>query len=167
MRCENGMLQNTSARLTEMYKRKKKFLSRAIVLLLLLTSCSPDFSDDSIPPSHFPDIVLNLSLPSNIGLATKGGYKLINDGGVRGIILYCEEVGTYHAYERNCSYRPNEACATVDVDVSKLFMLDPCCGSSFDFTTGKPIGGVAWRPLRQYQAVANGSELIITEDIVN
>jgi nitrite reductase/ring-hydroxylating ferredoxin subunit len=148
-------------------KINKSLLSRVVILFVLLASCSPDLSDDSIPPSHFPDIVINLSLPSNIGLASKGGYKLINDGGVRGIIVYCEEIGIYHAYERNCSYTPNEACATVDIDASKLFMLDPCCGSSFDITTGKPIGGVAWRPLRKYQAVANGSELIITEDIVN
>lgn len=129
--------------------------------------CSRDLTDDEIPPSQFPDIVLNLSLPSNIALATKGAVKEINDGGVRGIIVYCEDVGIYHAWERNCSYTPNEACATVNVDVSRLFMIDPCCGSSFDFRTGMPMGGVAWRPLREYRTSANGSELIITSEVVN
>lgn len=142
-------------------------LSKGLILIIVAASCSQDLSDDSIPLSHFPDIIINLSLPSNITLISKGGYKLINDGGVRGIIVYCEDVGIYHAYERNCSYTPNEACATVNVDASNLFMIDPCCGSSFDFTTGEPIGGVAWRPLRKYQAVANGSELVITETIIN
>jgi hypothetical protein len=37
----------------------------------------------------------------------------------------------------------------------------------FDFSTGLPIGGPAWRPLRQYQATANGVELIITENVIN
>lgn len=138
-----------------------------IACLLLVASCSRDLTDDEIPPSQFPDIVLNLSLPSNIALASKGSYKEINDGGVRGIIVYCEDVGVYHAYERNCSYTPNQACATVNVDPSRLFMIDPCCGSSFDFRTGMPISGTAWRPLREYRTIANGSELIITPEIVN
>ena len=135
--------------------------------VLLMLSCSPDLTDDEIPPSHFPDIIIDLSLPSNIALASKGGYKEIDDGGVRGIIVYCEDIGIYHAYERNCSYTPNEACATVNVDISKLFLIDPCCSSSFDFTTGQPIGGPAWRPLRKYEATATGIELRITENIVN
>ena len=138
-----------------------------IISIVFFGSCSQDLSDDEIPVSHFPDIVINLSLPSNIDLAAKGGYKAINDGGIRGIIVYCEDVGIYHAYERNCSYSPNDACATVDVDASKLFMIDHCCGSSFDFRTGQPIGGVAWRPLRKFQAIANGAELVITETIIN
>jgi len=145
----------------------QKFTVRLIAALLILTGCSRDLSDDEIPPSSFPDIVIDLSLPSNIALATKGGYKEINEGGVRGIIVYCQDVGVYHAYERNCSYTPNQACATVNVDASKLFMTDPCCSSMFDFSTGQPIGGPAWRPLRQYQATANGVELVITENIVN
>jgi nitrite reductase/ring-hydroxylating ferredoxin subunit len=141
--------------------------SKGLIAIVVAASCSQDLSDDNIPLTHFPDIVINISLPSNIVLASKGGYKLINEGGVRGIIVYCQDVGIYHAYERNCSYTPNEACATVNVDPSNLFMIDPCCGSSFDFTTGEPIGGVAWRPLRKYQATANGSELTITENIIN
>lgn len=149
-----------------------QFSKRSLALFLVGTiaiavGCSRDLTDDEIPPSQFPDIVLNLSLPSNIVLASKGAYKEINDGGVRGIIVYCEDIGVYHAWERNCSYTPNEACATVNVDASRLFMLDPCCGSSFDFRTGMPMGGVAWRPLREYRTSANGSELIITSEIVN
>jgi nitrite reductase/ring-hydroxylating ferredoxin subunit len=148
-------------------KSMQVLLSKAFTALLFLAGCSQDLSDDNIPPAQFPDIVINLSLPSNIALASKGGYKEINDAGVRGIIVYCEELGVYHAYERNCSFSPNDACATVNVDASKLYMIDPCCGSSFDFTTGEPIGGSAWRPLRKYQTIANGSELIITETIIN
>lgn len=145
----------------------KRFIGKVFFAMLIVAGCSRDLSDDEIPPSSFPDIVIDLSLPSNIALASKGGYKEINQGGVRGIIVYCQDVGVYHAYERNCSYTPNQACATVNVDPSRLFMTDPCCSSMFDFSTGLPIGGPAWRPLRQYQATANGVELIITENVIN
>ncbi len=145
----------------------QKLTSGLFLVLLVVAGCSRDLSDDEIPPSSFPDIVIDLSLPSNIALASKGGYKEINEGGVRGIIVYCQDIGVYHAYERNCSYTPNQACATVNVDASRLFMIDPCCSSMFDFSTGQPISGPAWRPLRQYQAIANGVELVITENIIN
>jgi nitrite reductase/ring-hydroxylating ferredoxin subunit len=145
----------------------QKLTSGLFLVLLVVAGCSRDLSDDEIPPSSFPDILIDLSLPSNIALASKGGYKEINEGGVRGIIVYCQDIGVYHAYERNCSYTPNQACATVNVDASRLFMIDPCCTSMFDFSTGQPISGPAWRPLRQYQATANGVELVITENIIN
>ena len=151
-------------------KLVKWLLSIPVLLtlaMMIVTSCSRDLTDDEIAPSSFPDIVIDLSLPSNIALASKGGYKEINEGGVRGIIVYCQDNGVYHAFERNCSYTPNQACATVNIDASKLFMTDPCCGSMFNFSTGQPIGGPAWRPLRQYQATANGVELRITENIIN
>lgn len=135
------------------------------LVFLLLVACSPDMSDDQIPYQPFPNIVLNLNLPENFALKSKGSVKLVN-GGIRGIIVYCEDVGVYHAYERNCSYHPNDACATVNVDNSNLFMIDPCCGSSFEFATGNPTGGAAWRPLQEYQATYNGIDLIITDDVI-
>lgn len=140
-------------------------IGKILVVFVFLVSCSQDLSDDQIAIAHFPDIVLNLTLPSNNTLLTKGGYKEVG-GGVRGIIVYCQDPGIYYAYERNCSYHPGDACATVNVDASKLFLIDPCCGSSFSFSTGTPIGGVAWRPLRKYQTSASGNELTITENIV-
>lgn len=137
-----------------------------IVLATLVFACSPDPGDDPIPPTSFPDEVLNLNLPENIILRSKGAYRAINDIGVRGVIVYCVDVGVYHAYETNCSYRPNEACATVNVDVSTLFLTDPCCGSTFDFATGVPTGGAAWRPLRKYKTTFNGTDLIITDEVL-
>lgn len=141
------------------------FCKGVAVILVGVSACSPDYGDDQIPYLPFPDIILNLNLPENIALKTKGISKEIS-GGTRGIIIYCEAVGVYYAYERNCSYHPNDACATVNVDISKLYMTDPCCNSSFDFSTGNPIGGVAWRPLLKYKTSFNGADLIITDEIV-
>ena len=140
------------------------FLKKRLLLILFLISCEPDLVDDPIPFQPFPDI--NIVLPNYPALISDGGYILINNSGVRGIILYRKNSTTYLAFERNCSYKPNEACATVDIDASTLFMKDSCCGSSFDFD-GKPTGGPAWRPLQQYHTSLSGNTLTITDEIVN
>jgi hypothetical protein len=125
---------------------RRKFLFAAMVFLM---ACSSEPTDDPVPFLPFPDIVINVNLPEYIALKNTGGYKVIN-GGVRGLIVYHVNANTYHAFERNCTFRPNEACATVDVHVSGLYMVDSCCGSTFDFS-GSPTTGPAWRPLVKYE----------------
>lgn len=134
--------------------------------LFLLVGCEADLSDDAIPWQPFDVIQLNLNLPEYVNLKMEGTHMELNEGGVRGIILYHHSGSTYMAYERNCSYQPNSACATVGIDHSKLFMLCACCNSTFDFATGFPTSGIAWRPLRQYETSLNGSTLTITDQIV-
>jgi nitrite reductase/ring-hydroxylating ferredoxin subunit len=135
-----------------------------VFLFLCVLGCDPNQSDDPIPFVPFDDIQIQLSLPQYSSLHSKVYYEL--NAGVRGIIVYRKDAASYLAYERNCSFRPNEACATVNVDVSGLFMKDPCCNSSFDFTNGHPTGGPAWSPLRQYKASLNGGILTITDEII-
>lgn len=135
-------------------------------LVLVIIGCTPNRTDDPVPFIPFTDIVINLNLPEYITLKTDGGYKLIS-GGVRGIIVYRVNSSTYVAYERNCSFRPNEACATVNVHNSGLFMEDPCCSSSFSFADGYPTGGPAWRPLVSYRTQLAGITLTISSDVVN
>jgi hypothetical protein len=115
----------------------------------------------------FPDFVANLMAPEYQSLAVVGGYKEINSIGVRGVIVYRLNASTYLAFERNCSFRPNGACATVNVHSSSLYMVDPCCNSSFSFDNGSPTGGMASRPLRQYATELVGSQLTITDDPLN
>lgn len=134
--------------------------------LLILFSCARDLTDDPIPVVPFADFNVNLTLPDYQSLAYDGGTKEINSIGVRGVILYRKNASTYLAFERNCTYHPNDACATVNVHSSKLYMVDPCCGSNFGFD-GKPTGGVAWRPLRQYHTDVNGFNVVITSEIIN
>ena len=135
-----------------------------LVALSLLPGCEPTLSDDPIPVTPFPDVFINLS--QNLAIKTDGGYTYINDAGVRGIIVYRVNASSYLAFERNCSYRPNDACSTVDVDISGLYMIDPCCQSTFSFSNGLPTGGPAWRQLRQYETILAGNELIITDEII-
>lgn len=137
-----------------------------VATIATFSQCAPDPGDDPIPYVPFSEILINLNLPAYIALKTDGASMTI-DGGVRGIILYRVNATTYLAYERNCSFRPNEACATVDIHISNLYMYDPCCGSSFNFADGYPLGGTAWQPLRQYRTRVNSELLSITDEIVN
>ncbi len=137
-----------------------------LVVLTLFSNCEPDRSDDQIPYVQFPDVIINLNLPVYTALKFDGGYVYIS-GGVRGIILYRKNISTYIAYERNSSYHPYEACATVDVHNSGLYMLDTCSNSTFDFNTGNPTGGPAISPLRKYVVELNAFELTITDEIAS
>lgn len=137
-----------------------------ILILLSLAACDSEPTDDAIPWQPFDIIQLNLNLPEYIQLRSDRTYAYLNDGGVRGIIVYHESGTNYIAYERNCSFQPNSACATVEVHVSTLYMLCPCCSSSFDLATGFPTGGPAWRPLRQYETSLTGSTLTVTDQVV-
>jgi hypothetical protein len=140
---------------------------RCMAWCLLALACQPDISDDPIPVVPFPDFIVNLSAPEYQPLQINGGHKEINSIGVRGVIVYRVDASAYKVFERNCSYRPNEACATVNVHSSLLYMVDPCCNSSFSFPEGMPSGGLATRPLRQYAAALVGAELTITDEIIN
>lgn len=144
-----------------------KSVSKAVLLFgCMLVACGRDLSDDPIPFVPFPDLPVNLSFPEYQSLAIDGGVKEINNIGVRGVIVYRKDKSTYYAIERNCSFRPNEACATVNVHVSNLYLTDPCCGSNFSFE-GIPTGGTAWRPLRKYRTELNGNVLTISSETVN
>jgi nitrite reductase/ring-hydroxylating ferredoxin subunit len=127
-------------------------------------SCSQEPTDDPIPFVPFSPITINTNLPEYQSLRNLGFVYL--DGGVRGILLH-KSGSEYIAYERNCSFQPNDACATVEMHSSNLYILDPCCNSTFSLSSGDPAGGPAFRPLRKYETIASGSEVTITDLILN
>ena len=135
-----------------------------LALLVSFSSCKPE-EDAEVPYIPFEDVVVNLSLPEYFVLQSTGGYKYIGSG-VKGIILYRKDAQTIYAFERNCTFEPNAACATVEVDPTGIQMSDPCCSSTFNLD-GVPIYGPARRELRRYHAELTGSTLIVTDEIVN
>lgn len=137
-----------------------------IILLLFIGSCSDEFREDEIPLAAFDDIFINLDLPEFNDLSFDGGFITLPQG-IRGIILYRQNSSTYYAFERNCTFQPNEAGSTVNVDQSQLFMRDTSCGSFFSFAEGVPTGGPARFPLRRYTIIQNGRTLIITSVPLN
>ncbi|RZK42352.1 MAG: hypothetical protein EOO61_05480 [Hymenobacter sp.] len=83
-------------------------------------------------------------------------------GGVKGLLIIRKDASTYLAFERNCPYRPYDACSLVGLDrSSRIFLQDSCCGSRFNFQ-GQLTNGPATRSLRQYSTSLVGSLLTIT-----
>lgn len=146
-------------------------MNKSILIILLvftinLTGCENELGDVPLPFRDFQDIIINLDLPEYRNLTNDKGYIYI-DGGVRGIIVYHESGNTYYAYERNCSYEPNNACATVEVHTSSLYMVDTCCGSIYSFPNAFPTREPARSPLRIYESSLQGRTLTITDNSAN
>ncbi len=139
-------------------------------LLGMLIGCGSDNPvDDPIPFLPFDDVVINYTLPAYSALQIDGGHVTIPysktvPAGIKGIIVYRENSTTFRAFEQNCSFQPNDACASVQA--YGLYMQDACCGSIFNYE-GDPTGGLAFRPLGQYEVRVNGSTLTITDNVIN
>ena len=122
-------------------------------------ACNEEMPEQPIP-QVFVEETINLNNFEYNALNTIGGYAYL-EGGVRGIILYRQSPDVYRAFERNCPYQPLDECALVSVDESTFFMVDSCCGSTFDFD-GFPTGGPARFPMLEYQVVVNQNFLTVT-----
>jgi Rieske Fe-S protein len=142
----------------------RKFKASWIVTILLLSNCGTDFVDDPIPIAQFPDFAITIS--NYPALLIDGGY-IYRSEGVRGLIIYRKTNSTFLAFERNCTFQPNNVCSTVEVHSSSLYIFDPCCGSTFNFD-GNPTGTPASRALRQYQTTwsAGTNTITVTDQII-
>jgi len=129
----------------------------------LLVACGS--KSDTQPQIPYAPVNLSLSLAAQeyaalrfdngaVAIPAKGPA---GNGGVKGVIVVRQSAGTFLAFERNCPYRPYDACATVSLDRnSKLFMRDSCCTSQFDLK-GQVTGGPAPLPLKQYSVSVQGN----------
>jgi nitrite reductase/ring-hydroxylating ferredoxin subunit len=114
----------------------------------------------------FPEIIINLTYPQYQSLKMDGGYKYI-EGGMRGIILYRVNENTYVAFERACPHHLYDENATVNVDMSSLYMVEQSCKSNFSFPDGNPTAGPARRAMWIYRTSLQGSTLTISDEIIN
>jgi nitrite reductase/ring-hydroxylating ferredoxin subunit len=137
-----------------------------LVLILLLPVSVKAQMDPPMPFTSFTPITVNLDFPQYRVLRNDGGMVEI-EGGLRGLILYRENEETFIAYERNCPHNPEESCARVDIDMSRIFLIDRCCGSTFSASDGYPMKGPATRPLRRYKTQFSGTTVTITDEMVD
>ena len=136
---------------------KKNFLSFLSICLVFIYSCAKDQNPSAV--GTYVDTYVYLSNPSNVNLAAVGGWAYVQGGG-RGIILYRLSNEDFIAYERNCTYRPTDSCATVNV--SSNYMNDNCCASQFNLYDGTVLKGPAQSPLRRYNTSFSNNVVHIT-----
>jgi hypothetical protein len=136
------------------------------ISLVLLAACGSADTSQTIPSVSF-STQLNITNQQYQALRYDNGVVIlpatgIAGGGVKGLLIIRQNATTYLAFERNCPYRPYDACSLVSLDrSSRLFLRDSCCNSQFSFQ-GQVIAGPANRSLRQYNTNLSGSLLTIT-----
>ena len=74
---------------------------------------------------------------------------ILNNVGVKGIVLHQSAPNVFVAYDRACSFRPSQACERLSLHNSGLYLVDSCCRSQFNHDGSIRIGP-AYRPLRYY-----------------
>ncbi len=129
--------------------------------LFIATSCNTDDGTQPRIPYAPVNVLLTLTDQQNRALRFDNGVLAVA-GGVRGILIVRQSASSYLAFERDCPYRPSDACARVGFDTSPApFLRDSCCGSQFSLQ-GQITGGPAPRALVQYSTNLSGNQLNIT-----
>ena len=127
-----------------------------LTISLYLQSCDTN--------NNVPNVYVQFQIPlSEIGGVGQAIYT--NDNyGVKGIIIYHEGFNNFLAYDRACSYAPQENCEKVELNdsLAPSFLVDNCCGSTFFLSDGSPTGGPASVPLKQYHTSSDGSYLYVS-----
>ncbi|WP_046309524.1 Rieske (2Fe-2S) protein [Pontibacter korlensis] len=128
------------------------------LLVLLISSCK-DSSNSPIIPNVPVDAQLNINSQLYPELRQDGGYAYLPEG-YKGIIVVRQSASVFLAFERACPFDPTNSCK-LEVDQSRLYIVDPCCGSQFNLQ-GQVIGGPAIQSLRQYRTSLVASTLYIS-----
>lgn len=128
-----------------------------IILSLISGSCKKN--KDNIPDIYVDEFIY-LSQPAYVNLNAIGGYVYLNNAGSRGIIVYRKSLNEFVALDRNCTFDPQQACATVIVDNTNFFASDTCCNSKFQINNGQVVQGPASLPLKAYQTEFDGSSTL-------
>lgn len=128
------------------------------VITILFLSCGK--ASDPIPNVGV-DFEYPLTDPRLAPLTISGGSVIINGYGVAGLIIYHEIDGSYAAYDRCSSYKPENRCA-VTIDTSGFTATDPCSGSKFSLIDGTPVKGPATASLKSYYVTVANYEIFVS-----
>ena len=133
-----------------------------IILTLLLLSCErKDYQRNPFLQEAKFTITLNLRLAEYNKLRIPGGVVLVDNVGLRGIVV--ANIGNnYMVWERACPSQALSACSQMTLEDDHLFMLCPCNGVRYNLLNGQPQSGASTYPMLNYQVVKQGDALIIS-----
>ena len=121
-----------------------KYFIFFLFLNLLTPAC------DDIIESPIPEVYVSFTINLNIinELNVPGMSVFFTHVGFGGVIVYCEQPGSYYAFDAACTYEANRTCIVKNDGV----LADcPCCGSQFVLISGAyPVKSPATIPLKQY-----------------
>lgn len=146
---------------------KKLFPYPSFFIALLFTMMSCGGEDDTrlinnpylnpIPVS----LNLNLNLPQYNLLKYPGNFVVLNNQGVRGVVVYNVNNSLYTAFDlSDPNHSPNN-CSTMTLQ--GIVATCPCSdGNSYDLVTGQHQSESQAYPMLPYRAQRNGDVLIIS-----
>jgi nitrite reductase/ring-hydroxylating ferredoxin subunit len=132
---------------------KTKIISLLLTSIIICCSCR---KNSSFIPNAPVQLVINTLDPQYQNLNGIGGWVYV-EAGSRGIIVFRSEYNTFKAYDRHCSYEPENECGKVSVTEDNIIAIDSCCSSKFQLIDGLPIDGPATRGLQQYSTSFDGN----------
>ena len=129
-----------------------------LLISLGLLSCSNN--DDKIQNPYLVvplvNLSLNLNLPEYTDLKFPGGSFIVNNQGIKGVIVYCVTDNYYIASELSDPNHYPNACSKMEV--TGIIATCPCDdGNTNDIVTGQftPPNNEKY-PMLQYRAERNG-----------
>jgi len=102
-----------------------------------------------------------LTDPAFFNLNSIGGYAVIKNEGINGVIVYRKSLDEIMAYDGNCTYQPSARCG-VKLSTDQISATDSCCGSVFQLYDGFPTKGPATLPLYEYKVTVENERVTIT-----
>ena len=138
-----------------------KVLPPGLICLFFLTQSACKKENNRRIPYVPVNAVLYISDPQFNRLNVVGGWVYIN-GGSRGIIVYRRGQDDFVAYDRHCTFEPDNACGRVSVNNTQIQAVDSCCGSEFILTDGNVTKGPATIPLQDYITSFDGARVLIS-----
>jgi hypothetical protein len=127
-------------------------------LLILITPFSCRDKYNHVVPYVLVDFEIDTQTTFYNELNSVGGYVYLT-GGYKGIIVYKLNNEEFLAYDRCCTFDPENPCERVEMEDNRLFLVDSCCGSRFIILDGTPHEGPAKMALRQYRTFFDGRYL--------
>lgn len=110
---------------------------------------------------HIPyvRVDLHLNIISELGNPALNSTILVN-GGANGLIVYREDFGLFHVYDRTCTQYPEHNAAVLeDEDFDGVFTCPECKSKYLLLTGADPIEGPATFPLHEYYSRVDGDLL--------
>lgn len=123
------------------------------VLCITISSCR---RNTSYIPRVPVDVIINTLDPAYQKLNGIGGWVYV-EGGSKGIIVFRSDYNDFMAFDRHCTYTPENSCSKVSVDYFNLYATDSCCNSKFQLIDGNPVEGPASIGLQQYNTSFDGN----------
>lgn len=130
-----------------------------LITLLFITINNSCRKKDDLVPNVAVNFTIFLSDPEFATLQTIGNYVFVT-GGVCGVVIYRYSQTEFYAYDRCCSYKPEDRCAVLPDTTNSFFLNCPCCTSKFSIIDGSVQASPAERPLTMYEAVFDGNNSV-------